>query len=116
MNRLLRMLGSIGLGAGVMYFYDPTRGRRRRALVRDQAIRMVNQSDDFIDKAMRDMRNRARGVLAETTALLSDQQAPDWIVEERVRAELGRISRHSSALEVSAEQGRVMLRGPILAN
>jgi uncharacterized membrane protein len=55
-------------------------------------------------------------VLAETTALLSDQQAPDWIIEERVRAELGRVSRHPGALQVKAEQGRVSLTGPILAD
>jgi uncharacterized membrane protein len=77
---------------------------------------MVNRSDDFIDKAMRDMRNRARGVLAEMTAMLSDQQAPDWIIQERVRAELGRLSRHPSAIEVHADQGSVTVRGPILAD
>jgi uncharacterized membrane protein len=62
------------------------------------------------------MRNRARGVLAEMMAMLSDQQAPDWIIEERVRADLGRLARHTRALEVSANQGSVTLRGPILTD
>lgn len=116
MNRLMSTLGSIGLGAGLMYFYDPDRGRRRRAMVRDQAVRMVNQSDDFIDKAARDMRNRARGVMAEGMALISDQRAPDWILEERVRAEMGRIIRHPRLIQVQAFDGGLTLTGPILAD
>jgi uncharacterized membrane protein len=99
-----------------MYFYDPSRGRRRRALVRDRAVRIKNQSDDFLEKAARDLRNRARGALAEATALMSDQQAPDWILEERIRAELGRVSSHSRAIEVAANAGRVTLHGPVLAD
>jgi uncharacterized membrane protein len=116
MNRLFSTLSTLGLGAGVMYFYDPDRGRRRRALVRDKVNRMINQSDDFIDKATRDLRNRTRGTLAEATAMLSEREAPDWILEERVRAELGRVARHSRAIEVSASQGSVSLSGPILAD
>jgi hypothetical protein len=99
-----------------MYFYDPDRGRRRRAMVQDQVNRMVNRSDDFIDKAARDLRNRTRGTLAEAMALLSDQEAPDWILEERVRAELGRVARHPRANDISVNQGRVTLSGPILAD
>src|SRR5207244_1999876 len=32
----LRVLASFGLGAALMYLYDPQAGRRRRALLRDQ--------------------------------------------------------------------------------
>jgi uncharacterized membrane protein len=110
------MLAGLGLGAGLMYFYDPRRGRRRRALVRDQVNRLVNQADDAIDVAVRDMRNRTRGVLAEMMARISDEGAPSWILEERVRAELGRHVRHSRAVEVVAEGDRIILRGPILVD
>ena len=37
MNRNLLLLGGIGLGAGLMYIFDPDRGRRRRATARDAA-------------------------------------------------------------------------------
>jgi uncharacterized membrane protein len=63
---------------------------------------------------MEDMRNRARGILAELSARLSDQGAPDWILEERVRTNLGRIGRHSRTVEVQADGGRIYLRGPAL--
>jgi uncharacterized membrane protein len=114
MNRLFTTLAALGLGASFMYFYDPDRGRRRRALVRDQATSMRANMDDAIEVGVRDLRNRVRGLLAEGMARLSDQSAPDWILEERVRAELGRFSRHSGAIEVSAGEGHITLKGPVL--
>lgn len=116
MSKLTSFLGTLGIGAGLMYLYDPERGRRRRALIRDQAISLVRNSDEAIDKASRDFRNRFRGMWAETAALFSGDDAPDWVIEERVRAELGRVSRHSSAIEVNSQAGHVRLSGPILAD
>lgn len=115
MKRGLSILGALGIGAGLMYFFDPQKGNRRRSLVRDQATRLRNQSDTFIEKASHDIRNRIRGLLAETTARLSDREGTsDWILEERVRANIGRLSRHPGSIEVSANQGQVSLSGPIL--
>ena len=71
--KLKTILVSIGLGAGLMYFYDPQHGERRRTMVRDRANKLVNDFDDSIDMAVRDARNRARGVLSEMTAKLSDE-------------------------------------------
>lgn len=116
MNRLTKLITTVGIGAGVMYFYDPNHGRRRRALVRDKVERTVNRTDDALDVAMRDMRNRARGFFADMMALMDQDGAPDWLLEERVRARLGRNVRHAGAVEVHADGGRVTLKGPILAD
>jgi uncharacterized membrane protein len=117
MNRGLSFLTKVGLGAGLMYFLDPERGNRRRALVRDQVTSLLHKSDDAIDKTARDMRNRAQGVVREMMGTVSrDPKTQDWILEERVRAEIGRVSRHSSAIQVSADQGTVRISGPILAD
>ena len=109
--RIKTLLTAMGLGAGLMYFYDPRLGNRRRALVRDKANSVVTRIDDSVDVAMEDMRNRARGVLAEMSAKLTDQGAPDWILEERVRTNLGRLASHTSAVEVQADGGRIYLSG-----
>jgi uncharacterized membrane protein len=114
MSRITSFLTTLGIGAGLMYLYDPDRGRRRRALLRDQATSLVNTSDDAMDKAVRDIQNRLRGTWAETRAMFSGDEAPDWVIEERVRAELGRTSRHTGAIEVNSLAGRVALSGPIL--
>ena len=112
--KLKTLLTTVGLGAGLMYFLDPQQGPRRRAMVVDKANRFVNNIDDSIEKAVEDTRNRTRGVLYEMTAKLSDQGAPDWILEERVRSNLGRIARHSRAVDVRADGGRIYLSGPVL--
>ena len=108
------LLTSIGLGAGLMYFLDPQHGTRRRTMVIDRANRFVNNVDESIDIAVQDARNRARGVLSEMTARLSDQESPDWILEERVRSNLGRLARHTRALDIRADGGRIYLSGPVL--
>ena len=112
--KLKTLLTSIGLGAGLMYFMDPQHGNRRRAIVVDRANRFVNDIDESFDIAVEDARNRARGVLSEMTARLSEQGAPDWILEERVRSNLGRLARHTRALDVRADGGRIYLSGPVL--
>jgi uncharacterized membrane protein len=108
------LLTSIGLGAGLMYFLDPQHGTRRRTMVIDKANRFVNNIDESIDIAVQDARNRARGVLSEMTARLSEEGSPDWILEERVRSNLGRLARHTRALDIRADGGRIYLSGPVL--
>lgn len=83
-------------------------------MVRDRANRFVNDIDNSIDRAMEDTRNRTRGVLSEMTARLSDQGAPDWILEERVRSNLGRAGRNGRAVSVSADGGIIYLTGHVL--
>jgi uncharacterized membrane protein len=119
MGRLSTLLTALGLGAGVMYFYDPAQGKRRRALVKDRVTSFQQDSDRALDVALRDLKNRSRGVLAEGMAsamsLLGESEAtPDWLLEERVRAQLGRVARAGRGLQVRAEGGRVTLSGPAL--
>src|SRR5574339_919242 len=112
--RLKTLITTLGLGAGLMYFLDPQHGTRRRAMVRDKANRFVNDIDESLEKALEDTRNRARGVLSEMTARLSDQGAPDWILEERVRSNFGRISNNTRAIDVRADGGYIYLSGPAM--
>jgi uncharacterized membrane protein len=112
--KIKTLLTSIGLGAGLMYFLDPQHGVRRRTMVIDRANRFVNNIDESIDIAVQDARNRARGMLSEMTARLSEEGSPDWILEERVRSNLGRLGRPTRALDIRADGGRIYLSGPIL--
>jgi hypothetical protein len=102
------------LGAGLMYLMDPTEGARRRARVRDKGVRAWHRSGRVMGKAGRDLRNRARGRVAEVAGRLRPGDAPDWVIEERVRSKLGRLVSHPGALEVESVGGVVTLSGPIL--
>jgi uncharacterized membrane protein len=112
----LAFVGGAGAGAAAMYLLDPDRGRRRRKLINDQLVRVWSRSDDVIGKTARDLRNRARGLLIEAQARLGGEEVSDEVLVARVRAKLGRVVSHPSAIEVTANQGRVTLRGPILAH
>jgi uncharacterized membrane protein len=112
--RLKTLLVTVGLGAGLMYFFDPQQGARRRAQVQNQVNKWISDLDYSIDMGRRDLRNRTRGVLSEMTARLSDQDAPDWILEERVRSNFGRISSNTRAIDIRADGGYIYLSGPVM--
>jgi len=113
----LALIKGMGLGAGLMYFFDPDLGRRRRALVADQLTHACRSLEDFLGEATHDLSNRARGLTAELDHRMRNEPPPsDEVLAERVRATLGRYVSHPRAIEVEAMDGHVVLRGPILAN
>ncbi|HXV44731.1 MAG TPA: SRPBCC family protein [Anaerolineae bacterium] len=116
MNKAVTWLYGAGIGAGLMYIFDPERGRRRRALARDQMIRSWRSTGDLIDKASRDLQNRTKGLMAEAKSRIIHEPVSDVVLAERVRSTLGRVVSHPGALSVMVDQGRVTLAGPILAH
>ncbi|MQA90091.1 MAG: BON domain-containing protein [Gemmatimonas sp.] len=113
-NQANLMLGVL-FGAGLMYLLDPDRGRRRRALVRDQAVHGGHEVEDIGDgvaSKARHLRNRARGAMLEVkNRLARELETNDSVLEARVRSHLGRLVSDPTSVEVSAEHGRVTLRG-----
>lgn len=110
----LGLLTGLGLGAGIMYLADPHRGRRRRAQVRDKAISAVNHAEKAIDRSLRDLANRAQGVLTQGVTTLLPEVLEDDVLRDRVQTRLGRLVSHPGAIEVSVKDGRVALRGDVL--
>jgi uncharacterized membrane protein len=115
MNTLVGLTGALGLGAGLAYLLDPDRGRRRRALASDQMISAAHAAGDAVETTSRDVRNRALGTIASVRSRFAADEVSDDVLEERVRARLGSVVRHPGSIEVSARDGCVTLRGPILA-
>jgi hypothetical protein len=71
MNRILAILGGLGLGAGLMYLYDPKDGQRRRALLRDKAVGLSHEARTAFDKKKEDLSNRAQGVMHNAKLAIS---------------------------------------------
>ena len=115
MPPLGRVLVGAAIGAGVMYLLDPDGGRRRRALLRDQLVSAGHKTSDAMGATSRDVTNRARGVVAELRGRLQREQVSDEVLRERVRARIGSVVGHAGALETHVADGRVTLRGPVLA-
>jgi len=89
-------------------------GRRRRALVRDQADHFAHTAPEAINVGLRDLKNRSRGMVAATRRWLVKSYADDSVLSGRIRSELGFLSSHPSSIEVTVDNGVVTLRGPIL--
>jgi osmotically-inducible protein OsmY len=113
MNKGAAILGGVGLGAALMYFFDPDRGKRRRALVRDKAEAAGNKVGDYAEKMGRDIRNRAYGAVSEAKSLFKHEDVSDEVLVDRVRSKLGRFPVEIGAIGVAAREGVVTLTGDI---
>jgi uncharacterized membrane protein len=124
-----KALTGLGLGAGLMYFLSPKRGRRRRALVRDKLARTVHISADAVGTTVRNLAHRASGTVAQMRsalrrrpvddaalddAALDDAALDDAVLIDRVRTQLRRVVSHPHAITIDASNRRVTLSGPIL--
>jgi hypothetical protein len=108
-------LYGIGLGAALMYYLDPERGRSRRIRLREGTIHLTNELDHAIEVTSHDVINRTHGLVARGRSFLTEDHPPDAVIVARVRSNLGRVVSHPRAIQVDARKGRVTLSGPVLA-
>src|SRR5690606_38997669 len=106
---------SAAAGALAAWLFDPQSGRRRRAVARDRIRSRVKRLDEAARVAAIDLRNRTTGTIASVRSLATgDDDVDDDVLAARVRATLGRVVSHPRAVDVSANDGIVTLRGPVL--
>jgi hypothetical protein len=105
----------MAIGAATTLMLDPGRGARRRALIRDKAVRAARMTGEMVDTTVRDVANRTRGFAAETRGWIAEGAVDDARLLERVRARLGRVCSHPHAIRVDVHEGQVSVRGAILS-
>lgn len=115
MNRTVGLISAAGIGAGFMYLFDPDRGKRRRAEIRNKARHINRVAIDAVGKTQRDLRNHLVGVVSEMNSRVRPEEVADSVLEARIRSKLGRVVSHPHAIEVRVVDGRAILTGPILA-
>ena len=81
MGKILGLLSGIGIGVAMMYMFDPERGKRRRALIRDKAIGLKNDISDMAENRAADLKNRATGMLHEAKSALSKDRSDNTLTE-----------------------------------
>lgn len=111
MSSITRFPGAVLIGAGLMYFLDPVRGRKRRARIGELATHARRVERELVGKGLRDASHRAHGV-TERLKHLRPEESNDPVLASRVRAHLGRVA-NAHAIEVDVHDGRVVLRGPV---
>lgn len=110
------ILIGVALGGAAMYFFDPDKGRRRRALVRDQAAKASGNVGHITRQGVRDIAHRGSAVTGRVRSLFPRREATDYVLSERVRSRMGRYTAHPGAIEVTASNGQVTISGSILAH
>jgi hypothetical protein len=109
-------IAGIAAGAALTFILDPSSGRRRRALVREQIVRAGRKTRDIAGGTATDLSNRVHGLAAETRSGLRGERVEPHRLVERVRATLGRATSHPGAIDVfGVDGGAVILEGPILS-
>jgi BON domain len=109
-------LKPMAFGAVAMFIFDPVLGRRRRAVLRDKKARLENSLKEGLRISLQDLKNRTWGLVAEGRAAFLEGNVDDEVLANRVRSKLGFIVRHPSSIEVEVNNGRVILRGPVLSD
>jgi CBS domain-containing protein len=100
-----------------MFLFDPDRGRRRRAFLRDQAVRWARESREAGEATSHDMQNRVQGLAASLRSWQGiEGPVSERVLVERIRSVLGLVTEHPGAIEVHAQDGEVTLRGPVLSD
>jgi uncharacterized membrane protein len=111
----LLLLGA-ALGGAAMFFLDPEKGRRRRALVRDQAVKATSNVKHLVASGKRDLAHRGSVATGRVRSFFKRRPASDPVLVERVRSKMGHYVAHPGAIDVSAFAGHVTLSGSIFAH
>ena len=113
-NRNLKvMFAGLAVGAIAAAFLDPRRGAARRAKLRDKFIHFGHLLEHQAIGRSIDWRQRARGRLYEVRH--KRERVEDDILVERVRAQIGKRVSNMHSLVISADNGRVIIAGPVKA-
>lgn len=104
-----------GIGAGLMYLFDPERGKRRRALVRDKLVHATHATAQKVGVASRDATNHLQGLIARARSCVTSERVLDSVLAERVRARIGHLVPHAGSIDVTVKDGRVTLSGKAVA-
>ena len=111
-----KLLGLVGLGAALTYFFDPQQGRRRRAMTGDRLAaflrRRVRQGGQLGQAAGA----QAEALKAKATHLREEEkpQPDDVTLTRKVETEIFRDADvPKGQINVNAENGKIVLRGEV---
>lgn len=108
---VLRLITSIGLGAALMYLFDPERGKARRAQIGDRVKATASDAEQSAEKLAKNVRNRAAGMKAKLSK--TEEAADDEILIARIKSQLGHAIDRADRVQVEATLGYVTLRGEL---
>jgi osmotically-inducible protein OsmY len=111
-GRLFRTAVYAGGAAAATYYFDPERGRARRAMARDQLNAKLRRAERSAEARLRYAEGRAEGVVHTAAAMPHEPPADDRMLADRILSELGDRFPSDTA-ELTVVEGTVELRGQV---
>ena len=111
-----KLLGLIGLGAALTYFFDPSEGRRRRAVAGDRIAAFFRRSARRGEQIGRAASSQAEGVVEKVKHVEEERkpQPDDVTLARKVETEIFRDAEvPKGQINVNAENGKIVLRGEV---
>ena len=111
-----RLIGLVGLGAALTYFFDPQQGRRRRAMTRDRVAAFFRRRVREGGRLGRTASAEAEGVVQKAKHLQEEPkpQPDDVTLTRKVETEIFRDAEVAKGqINVNAENGKIYLRGEV---
>jgi osmotically-inducible protein OsmY len=111
-----KLLGLVGLGAALTYFFDPQQGRGRRAQTRDRIAAFFRSRARQGERIGRSASAQAEGVVQKAKHLQEEPkpQPDDVTLTRKVETEIFRDAEiPKGQINVNAENGKIYLRGEV---
>lgn len=114
MKNVLALTAGLGAGAGLMYLFDPGRGRARRRHIAAEASGVFHRDQKKLRKRGKHVMNRVRGLVSEAVSTFSrEKHVSDEVLADRVRSRLGHVIENPHQIEVHAAHGAIRLEGKL---
>ena len=109
------MIGlGLGAGAGAMYFLDPQRGKKRRAIAQAKLQRATRMAQAALEVTSQDLQHRVEGARSKITRVFQSQgEVNPEILESRVRAKMGHIIARPHSIHVATKGHVIRLSGEV---
>jgi uncharacterized membrane protein/osmotically-inducible protein OsmY len=109
---LLGGAAATAAGVAAFYFLDRERGKQRRKAFSKNAGRLAERAT----KGVADLHHRLQGKAIEAWHGLHPDPPSDRVLEQRIRARMGRIVAHPRGIHVVSDRGVITLWGAADAN
>ncbi len=116
-RRGTRSLALVGIGAGLMYLFDPVRGRTRRAQAKDQAAglarRQIRQASRAASQQIHYTEGRLEGAVARATGAGTFHPESEVDLREHLRQVIAELDFPTTDVTVDVADGVATLRGQV---
>lgn len=111
-----KLIGLIGIGAALTYFFDPQQGRRRRTMARDKVAAFFRSRAREGERLAGSASAQADALKQKATHMKEEPkpQPDDVTLARKVETEIFRDPEvPKGQINVNAENGKVVLRGEV---